>query len=137
VRLSSVYENQAVDNERKNRVLRRIIGTVAIGAICTVGFTAYGFTASNTVPNSTAGDGTSVVSGYTATAVAYTLNAATPTNIDNISFTIAPITAATVKAKANGVWYACVNVAGAVNCTTTAPQLTVAPVTTLEVLAIQ
>jgi len=78
---------------------RRILAVCLIGAVATIGFSAYAFTASNTVPNSSAGDGTSVVSGYTVTSLAYGLNAATPTNIDSVSFTIAPIAAGTVKAK--------------------------------------
>jgi len=116
---------------------RRILAVCLIGAVATIGFSAYAFTASNTVPNSSAGDGTSVVSGYTVTSLAYGLNAATPTNIDSVSFTIAPIAAGTVKAKINSTWYSCANASGAVTCATTAPQLTVTPVTSLEALAVQ
>jgi len=110
-----------------------------IGAVATIGFSAYAFTASNTVPDSSAGDGTSVVSGYTVTALAYGLNGATPTNIDSVAFTIAPIAAGTVKAKINSVWYGCTVAAlGAVTCdTTVGTQLTVTPVTSLEALAVQ
>jgi hypothetical protein len=51
---------------------------------------AYGFAASNTVPTTNAGDGSAAISGYTVSAVHYTLNATNPANIDSLSFTIAP-----------------------------------------------
>ena len=51
---------------------------------------AYGFAASNTVPGTNAGDGSATISGYTVSAVHYTLNAVNPANIDSLSFTIAP-----------------------------------------------
>src|SRR5689334_4240930 len=51
---------------------------------------AYGFAASNTVPGTNAGDGSATISGYTVSAVHYTLNAANPANVDGVSFTIAP-----------------------------------------------
>jgi hypothetical protein len=56
----------------------------------TLGTAAYGFAASNTVPTSNAGDGSATISGYTVSAVHYTLNATNPANIDSVSFTIAP-----------------------------------------------
>jgi hypothetical protein len=115
---------------------RRALAALAIACLATIGFTAYAYTASNTVPATTAGDGSGTVSGFTATNVSYGLNATTPTNIDSVTFTIAPVTTTTVKAKLAGNWYACTNTAGSVSCNTTSPQLTVAPVTTLEVLAV-
>jgi hypothetical protein len=82
----------------------------------------YGFAASNTVPASTAGDGSGVISGYTISGIAYTLNGTTPTTIDTVSFTISPAAAGTVRIKlvnAGSTWYNCTNTAGAVSCTTT------------------
>jgi hypothetical protein len=117
-------------------MLRKLLAVIVVAAVSTVGYTAYALTASNTVPSTTAGDGSAAVSGYTATGVGYTLNATTPTNIDAVTFVIAPITAATVKVKLNATWYSCTNTAGSVSCATTSPQLTVSPITTLEVLAI-
>jgi hypothetical protein len=101
---------------------------------------AYAFTATNTVPNTQAGSGSGTISGYTATAVSYTLNATTPTNIDAVAFTISPTTTATVKVQlaAAGTWYACTNAAGSVTCNTTVgTQATVAAATTLSVVAVQ
>ena len=118
-------------------MLRKFIIMGVVGAVGLVGFTAYAFTASNTVPNSTAGDGTGTVSGYTASNVAYSLNATTPTNIDAITFTIAPTTATTVKIRPTvaGSWYSCTNSSGSVSCATTSPQLTASAITQLELLA--
>jgi hypothetical protein len=100
---------------------------------------AYAFTAANTVPGSQAGSGSGAISGYTATAVTYTLNATTPTNIDAVAFTISPTTTAAVKIQlaAAGSWYSCTNTSGAVSCTTTSPQATVAAATQLTVVAVQ
>lgn len=100
---------------------------------------AYAFTATNTVPASTAGSGSGAISGYTVSAIAYTLNATTPTNLDQVAFTIAPTTAAVVKIQlaAAGSWYTCANAAGSVTCNTTSPQATVAAATNLTVVATQ
>jgi hypothetical protein len=113
-----------------------VIITILAGILASA---AYAFTAANTVPGSTAGSGAGAISGYTATAVTYTLNGATPTNIDAVAFTIAPTTTAAVKIQlaAAGSWYSCVNTAGAVTCATTAPQATVVAATQLTVVAVQ
>lgn len=54
-------------------------------AVVAVGGTA--FTAANTVPGSVAGSGSGTISGYTVSAVDYTLNAANPQNLDAIVIT--------------------------------------------------
>lgn len=115
--------------------------TIIIGAVIAValGIGAYAFTAANTVPASNAGAGSGAISGYTVSAVAYGLNATTPTNLDQVTFTISPTTATTVKIQlaAAGSWYTCTNAAGSVTCNTTAPQATVAAATQLTVVATQ
>ncbi len=116
--------------------MRRLAAGLLIACAVSVGGAAHAFTASNTVPNSRAGDGTSTVSGYTISGVVYNLNATTPTNVNSVSFTIAPTTATTVRAKLAGTWYACVNVAGTVTCATTSPQATVAAIASLEIVAV-
>jgi hypothetical protein len=100
---------------------------------------AYAFTASNTVPGSTAGSGSGAISGYTASSVAYNLNASNPQNIDSVTFTISPTTTSTVKIQlaAGGSWYSCTNSSGSVSCTTTSPQATAAAATQLTVVATQ
>ena len=115
--------------------LKGLVGMAA--AVTAVAGGSYAFTASNTVPTTQAGQGTGVVSGYTVTGVAYGLNAATPTNIDTVTFTINPTSATTVKAQVatGGTWYLCTNSAGAVSCPTTSPQLTVGTAATLNVVA--
>lgn len=48
---------------------------------------AFAFAASNTMPTpGFAGEGVTVTSGYTVSNVVYTLNAATPSNIDSVKF---------------------------------------------------
>ena len=64
----------------------RIIGILVVAAALATG--AYAFTATNTVPNSNAGSGSGTISGYTVSAVAYQLNATTPSNIDSMTFTL-------------------------------------------------
>ena len=117
---------------------RRLV--VAVVAAAVLGSAAYVFTASNTVPATSAGAGPGTISGYTASSVAYSLNATNPANIDQVSFTLNPTAAGTVKIKLApaGAWYACANSSGSVTCdTTVGTQATVAAATELTVLAVQ
>lgn len=115
---------------------RLIVVTLAALAL---GSGVFAYAASNTVPNSTAGAGSGTISGYTVSNVAYGLNSTTPTNLDSVTFTIAPTTATTVKAQlaSGGTWYTCSNAAGSVSCNTTSPQATVVAATQLTVVATQ
>lgn len=94
-------------------------------------FGLYTQTASNTVPASKLGSGSSVISGYTISSISYTQNATNPQNVDALTFTIAPVAASTTVVKAQlvtgGSWYNCTttNGSGAVSCATIAPQATV------------
>ena len=118
------------------RKRHRYLLATAVAAV--VAPAAYAFTASNTVPGTSAGSGSGAISGYTVSNVSYTLNAANPQNVDQVAFTIAPTTG-TVKAQlvSGGAWYACVNSAGSVTCATTSPQATAAAVDQLTVVAAQ
>jgi hypothetical protein len=119
------------------RFSRILVTLIAVGIVSGA---AYAFTASNTVPVSYAGDGSGAISGYTASSITYTLNGTTPTNIDQVAFTL-DHAATTVKARlvSGGTWYAC-SVSGgtSVTCNTTVGvQATAAAVNNLEVLAVQ
>jgi hypothetical protein len=101
-----------------------------------VAMAVYAMAAANTVPASTAGEGSGAISGYTVTAVAYNLNATTPSNIDSVTFTLsAPAT--TVKASlVAGTFYNCTVVSGNNwSCNTTSPQATVSAATLLDIIA--
>jgi hypothetical protein len=121
---------------RWRRKRNRYLAAVAIAAI--VAPAAYAFTAANTVPSSSAGSGSGVISGYTVSSVSYTLNASNPQNVDQVAFTISP-TSGTVKVQvvSGGSWYACTNSSGSVTCATTSPQATAAAVNQLTVVAAQ
>ena len=69
---------------------RKITLILAVGIALAIGGGAYAFTASNTVPATTAGAGAGAVTGYTVTNIHYVLDATTPTNIDSLTFTISP-----------------------------------------------
>jgi len=71
---------------------------LAVGAIAlAVTGGSYAFTASNTVPSGTqAGEGEGSVSGYTASAVVWTLDSANPANVQKVAFTLNPVTASSV-----------------------------------------
>ena len=102
----------------------------------------FAFAAANVVPTSKAGDGAAVISGYTVTAVVYTLNAASPQNIDAVAFNVdtAPVAGSTLKVKlvaAGATWYTCTNIVAAISCVTTAPQATVATADELRVVIAQ
>ncbi len=86
-------------------------------------FTAYAFTAANTVPASKARDGTGAISGYAVSNVNYNLNAANPSNIDSVTFDVdvAPSAGADMEIKlvaAGSTWYSCTNVTTALTCVT-------------------
>ena len=110
---------------------------VVVGVAGTLALGGYAFTASNTVPATSAGLGAAAISGYTVSGVAYTLNASTPSNIDAVTFTLNPTAASVVKAQlvSGGSYYSCTNAAGSVTCATTSPQATVAAANQLTVLA--
>jgi hypothetical protein len=121
---------------RRRRRHRRFIATaILVGAFASA---AYAFTAANTVPATSAGSGSGSISGYTASNVAYTLNATNPQNLDQVAFTISPTTG-TVKVQlvSGGSWYSCTNSSGSVTCATTSPQATAAAVNQLTVVAAQ
>ena len=129
----------------KNRKVAVIVGVLAALAI---GGGAYAFTASNTVPATTVGAGSGVVSGFTVTNLHYTLNTATPANIDSLTFTISPTVPSTSSGKVvvaaalstgGPTNYTCsTDTAGStVTCPTTSPQLTAALLTGVTVVAAQ
>jgi hypothetical protein len=112
----------------------RTLGALIVAAALATG--AYAFTASNTVPDTNAGSGSGTISGYTVSAVAYQLNATTPTNIDTMTFTLnASASTAKVKIVSGSTTYTnCVMSGGGLNATcdfspdvsiTTADQLSV------------
>lgn len=83
---------------------------------------AFSFAASNSMPASTyAGEGASVTSGYTVSAVVYNLNTTTPTNIDSVTFSLnAAASNVKVRLVTTGSYFSCTNTAGFNwNCTTT------------------
>lgn len=115
----------------RNRTL--VGGVVLVGAI---GVGGMAFTASNTVPESKAGDGAGTVTGYVVSSVHYALNGTNPSNVDSVTYSLdsTPVAGSTIKTKLGGSWYTCTNVATAVTCATTSPQATVQPITSLQVV---
>jgi hypothetical protein len=131
---------------RNRRTLAAIVGVIAALAI---GAGAYAFTASNTVPASTAGAGAGAVSGYTVTNLHYNLDATTPGNIDSLTFTISPavpnsgsgkVVISAALSTGGPTNYTCttdVTTGTTVTCATVSPQLTAALVTGITVVAAQ
>ena len=117
--------------------LRKLLPLAMLGIVGSIGFSAYAFTATNTVPNSKAGEGTSTVSGYTITNIDYTLNGTDPSSIDADDFDLSasPPVGSDVIIKLNTQKYTCTFLAAAVSCDTTSPQATVTPTTSLTVIA--
>jgi hypothetical protein len=116
---------------------KRVVFVLAASAVAVAGLAA--FTASNTVPESRAGDGARQVSGYTVSGVHYTLNASSPQNVDAVGFTLdqAPVAGSTIKVRLSSTssnWYSCTNAGAAVTCATTSPQATVTGADELRVV---
>jgi hypothetical protein len=104
-------------------------GVVRLGAVLLLAVAvmaaAYGFAATNTVPDTRAGDGAGNISGYKVCHVEYTLDNSNPQNLSRVEFTLhdtaatcpgAPsgstASASTVKVRlvsASSTWYTCTN----------------------------
>jgi len=110
-----------------------------VGAACLAG--SYAYTASNSVSDSRAGDGTGTISGFVISTVKYNLNASNPSNIDSVTYSLdaTPPAGSTIRTQLapTASWYACTNVGTAVSCPTTSPQATVAAATNLRVVIAQ
>ena len=118
-------------------------------AVLVIGGGAYAFTASNTVPNTTAGAGAGTVTGYSVSNLHYVLSTATPGNIDSLTFTINPVVPsagtgkvviqATLSSGGPNTYTCTTDSAGsAVTCATITPtQLTADKVTGVTVIAAQ
>ncbi len=72
------------DSLRHPLVLAAII--IALG----IALAGIFYAAANVVPETGAGDGTGTVSGYTISAVAWTVDAVNPSEMDSVTFTVTP-----------------------------------------------
>ena len=129
-------------------LLRRLLLPVAI-VLAAFAIGGAVFTAANTVPNSTAGEGSNVVSGYTISNIVYNLNAVDPRDVDSITYDATADNGSLVAALPNlktnfetlpGTWYTCTRTGGApplhnISCDTTVGfQLTVLLITRMDVI---
>jgi len=112
-----------------------IILLAVVGLAATLA--GFAFTASNTVPNASLGQGSNTISGYTISSVSYNLDSSTPSNVDSVNFTISPAAASNVQIQlvSAGSWYTCTNTSGSVSCPTTSPQATASAANSLNVVA--
>jgi hypothetical protein len=118
-----------------------ILGGVAILAAATIGV-VMASTASNTVPDSKAGEGQGTITGYDISTVHYQLNAADPSKIDAVTFKLdsAPTIGSTIKVKvgsSSSSWYTCTTVTTAATCATVSPAASVASANELKVVVAQ
>ncbi|MBA3348288.1 MAG: hypothetical protein H0T13_06975 [Actinobacteria bacterium] len=113
----------------------RLLGTLVVAGAMATG--AYAFTATNTVPTSSAGSGSGTISGYTVSAIAYQLNATTPTDVDSVTFTLsANATVAKAKIVAGSSTYTACSIAGGVNVTCNfSPDIAITTADSLSVIA--
>lgn len=80
----------------------RTVGIVTVmGFVGLMATATYAYTDTNTVPVSAAGNGSGVISGYTATNITYTLNATDPTLITKVTFGLTAPTGANAPASTN------------------------------------
>jgi hypothetical protein len=85
----------------------RLVVVLALALLAALA--VYGVAASNTVPTGQVGAGSGAISGYAVSDVTYTLNATTPSALDEVHLTLDD-TAASVKVKlvaAGSTWYTC------------------------------
>ena len=128
---------------RQTRINRRkgksAFAAVLLAAVLASG--SYALTAANTVPDSKAGDGEGAVSGYTASAIHYTLDTLDPSTADSVTFNLDELPAATGTIKAQvvdgGTWHDCSNVLLVVTCSFGLTGEPVADIDQLRVVAAQ
>lgn len=118
-----------------------VLGGVAILGAAMIGI-VMASTASNTVPDSKAGEGQGTITGYDISTVHYQLNATDPSKIDAVTFKLdsAPIVGSTIKVKVGSTstaWYNCTTVTTAATCATTSPAASVAAANELKVVVAQ
>lgn len=116
---------------------RRSILVVAFAA--SLALAAYAFTASNTVPGTKVGKGEGAITGYAVSAVAYTLSASNPANIDSVAFTLSS-SATSVKAKvvqASTTYTDCTVTGGTAVVCDLSPDVAVLSADELSVVAVQ
>jgi hypothetical protein len=93
-----------------SRVVR--LGAVLLLAVAVMA-AAYGFAATNTVPDTRAGDGAGNINGYIVSNVTYTLNASNPQQLDKVEFDLdAAASTVKVRLQTTGSWYDCTNTSG-------------------------
>ncbi len=71
-----------------NRFFRSPIAVLL--AVTVVSASVFAFAATNTVPDSNAGEGTSTISGYQTSGIEYTFDDSDPSEIVNVQFTLTP-----------------------------------------------
>lgn len=111
----------------------RFLFVLLLALILSVG--AYAFAASNTVPQTIAGDGQGTISGLAVSSIHYNLNA-DPSKIDSVTFSVdKDLTGVQVQIQLApaGSWYSCIETGTSVTCTTT--DATVLSATSLRVIA--
>lgn len=118
-----------------------VLGGVALCAIAIMGIVVAS-TASNTVPESKAGEGQGTITGYDISTVHYQLNATDPSKIDAVTFKLdsAPVAGSTIRVKvgsATTTWYTCTTVTTAATCPTVSPAATVVLANELKVVVAQ
>lgn len=119
---------------------------IALGLVVLLSATAYGFAASNVVPENGAGDGNATISGYTVTNVTYTLNGTTPTVLDQVELDVdatagaaAPTTVRIKLVSSGSTWYTCdaPTTGSTWTCDTTTTPVNASAVNQLQVVAAQ
>ena len=116
-----------------------IILLVAVGAIAGGIFAS---TAGNTVTDTRGGSGKGLVSGYDVSNVHYEMDPSDPTLISEVTFTTdpAPTSDSRIQVKldsSSNDWYGCSYTGAAVSCQTTSPQVSLADIDELSVVAAQ
>ena len=99
-------------------------------------------TASNTVPETSTGEGTNTISGYAVSDPHYTLNTSNPSQIDAVAFDLdsTPPAGSAIRVRlvsSGSDWYSCTNSGVAVSCATTSPAASVASADELTVVVAQ
>lgn len=116
---------------RLKRNRRVLLVTTLTALILAAGAYAYTNSIGSVTPPNLGASAPAVINGYTASNIAYNLNA-NPANVDSVQFNLASATAATtvqIQAVTSGTWYTCNAPTGS------APMLVVCPTSGLTAAA--
>lgn len=112
---------------------------LSLGLLALLAVVTYGFAAANTVPATVGGDGQSGVTGYAVSNVHYVLDTTNPSNVNQVTFTLAPamVPGGSIRISVNGTTFITAPCTGTSSVTCNLTGVTAGSLSSLRVVAAQ